>query len=433
MSKRSRNRRPGGHPAKVAKRRERDDARRTRIGIGTDELARRLVRHARRLRGALEAEVWAADVLGAIWLRRNEVVLRRERPDYRLVMGIPLVEAIAGVGGVGARVALAAIGTVEDGELGLHARELADALSPDPEPLPAWLAELGCATIIGAAVMKDDVYDDVYTLWLQARHPRGDVHAVGVSIDNNLGAMATDLFLADSIDRVEEIMREHPDSAELKLERIKPGVAAGRIHAAVELTDMTWDPPVSEDYAGLRALALRRGDETPGYVVPDETPEVSHPERDRLRDEFLSSPEGANFAPDSEEAYAVSLAISFCVGYVDGRPLRWSPDVVELFMADWIPRKVLGDAELFDCLPVALDAWVRFAGRKSNVPDWAIAATQEAIPRWRDTMVRLSKDPAVAGAAKEFLTAAKDAGIDVEDADALTTFIAGWNARSATV
>jgi hypothetical protein len=31
---------------------------------------------------------------------------------------------------------------------------------------------------------------------------------------------------------------------------------------------------------------------------------------------------------------------------------------------------------------------------------------------------------------KHFLSAAKAAGVDVEDADALRTFIAGWNAGS---
>jgi hypothetical protein len=150
-----------------------------------------------------------------------------------------------------------------------------------------------------------------------------------------------------------------------------------------------------------------------------------------LIDEFLSSPEGEGFAPDREEAYAVSLAINFCADYVDGKPLRWSPVVVELFMADWIPRKVIGDADLYARLPTALDAWVRFAGRKSGLPEWAIAANREAIPEWHEEMVRRSEDPAAAGLAKQFMVAAKAAGIDLEDKDALDTFVADWNARSA--
>jgi hypothetical protein len=430
MSKRKRNRRPGGHPANIAKRPARDEARRSRIGIGTEELARRLVRHAPRLRSALEAEVWASSLLGAIWSRRNEVLLTKDSPDYHFVFGRPLIEAIARAGGVGARIALLALAAVDDSELGTEARDLAGALADGADALPPWVGELGRAEITGAAVMHDDVFDDACTVWLEARHRGGEVHAIGVTIDNNLGAMATDVVLADSLDQVEEVMRDHAsDIEELTLDRIDPGIAAGRIHAAIELTDMTWDPPLSDDYPDRRALALRRVDEAPGYVVPDERPDLSLAERDQLRDEFLSSPEGAGFPSDSEEAYAVSLAIDFCADYVDGRPLRWSPEVVEFFMADWIPRKVLGDAALFDCLPTALDAWVRFAGRKSNLPEWAITATREQISRCRETMVRRSEDPAVAGPAKEFMVAAQDAGVDLEDRDALNTFIAGWNAR----
>jgi hypothetical protein len=148
-----------------------------------------------------------------------------------------------------------------------------------------------------------------------------------------------------------------------------------------------------------------------------------------LRDQFLSSPEGKGFAPDGEEAYAVSLAIDFCADYIDGRPLRWSPVVVELFMAGWIPSKILGDPDLFERLPSALDAWVRFAGRRSKTPDWAVAATREAIPRWREEMIHRGNDPAAGGSAKQFLSAARRAGVDIEDGDALNTFIAGWNAR----
>jgi hypothetical protein len=110
--------------------------------------------------------------------------------------------------------------------------------------------------------------------------------------------------------------------------------------------------------------------------------------------------------------------------------LRWSPVVVELFMASWIPRKVLADEGLFERLPSALDAWVRFAGRKAGTPEWAVEETRKAIPRWRGEMVQRGSDPAAGGPAKQFLTAAKAAGVDVEDAGALETFVAGWNARS---
>jgi hypothetical protein len=193
---------------------------------------------------------------------------------------------------------------------------------------------------------------------------------------------------------------------------------------------MTLEPPVADDYARLRGLARLRVDEVSQFEPVPERDEMPSEERDLLRDEFLASSEGRDFAPDGDDAWAASLAINFCADYVDGRPLRWSPVVVELFMANWIPRKVLADEGLAERLPSALDAWVRFAGRKAGTPEWAVTATREAIPRWRAAMVERGSDPAAGGPAKQLLTAAKAAGVDVEDADSLKTFMAGWNARS---
>ena len=97
--------------------------------------------------------------------------------------------------------------------------------------------------------------------------------------------------------------------------------------------------------------------------------------------------------------------INFCADYVDGRPLRWSPVVVELFMANWIPRKVLADEGLFERLPPALDAWVRFAGRKAGTPDWAVRPRGRRSRAGALQMVERGSDPAAGGPAKQFLTA----------------------------
>ena len=432
MSKRRRSRRPQGHPAKTTRARARDDARRNARAVGPDGLARSIMCEALELTGPLDAELWGSSMLGLFWRARDTLPLDEIGSDPAVTFGGPLIEAMGRIGGVAARIALAVIAIVDEGELGLRAGEIRAALGQESDKaLPEWVSELGNAVVTHGAVMCEDIFDDACTVFLEARHPNGETHAVCVLIDNNLGGMAKDILLADSIDAVSEIVREHPQPrAVAKLEPIAPGVAAGRIHAAIELADMTWDPPVSDDYAELRALALRRAGEAPGYVVSAEQPEPSSAARDRLMEDFLNSPEGQDFPPDSEEASVVSLAIDFCADYVDGRPLRWSPAVVELFMADWIPRKVFGDAELFARLPTALDGWVRFAGRKSGLPEWAIAATREAIPHWHETMVRRSEDPGSGGPAKQFIAAARAAGIDLENEDALNTFVAGWNARS---
>ncbi|MGH2871016.1 MAG: plasmid pRiA4b ORF-3 family protein, partial [Solirubrobacteraceae bacterium] len=256
--------------------------------------------------------------------------------------------------------------------------------------------------------------------------------AVGVLIDRNLGGLAKDVLLAESIEQVAGAMGRYStgDEAELELEQIAPGVAAGLIRAAIARTDMTWDPPVDDDFWSGRALALLRADQTRGEVEPPEPTELSSEERDMLRDEFLSSPEGGEFAPDGNEAWVASLAIDFCAGYTGGDPLRWSPVVVELFMSDWVPRKVLATPELRDRLPAALDAWVRFAARRRGIPDWAASQTRGSIGKWVKEMVKSALDPGVGGPSKQFLLAAKAAGVDLEDERALGILVNGWNARS---
>lgn len=149
-----------------------------------------------------------------------------------------------------------------------------------------------------------------------------------------------------------------------------------------------------------------------------------------MRDDFLASAEGAGFGPESDETYVTSLAIDYACGYHIGGPLRWSPVTVELFMAGWLPRKVLADRATFESVPSALDAWVRYAGRRRGIPEWAIERTSASIGDWTDEMLDRVDNQDDRGPSMEFLTGAQDAGIDLGDPEAVATFIAGWNSRS---
>lgn len=421
----------GGHPARVAERREREQARHGSVP-GEGGVARMIARAAAGIESALEAEAWAAQLLGRFREQRHGLPLSEAvGVDPALLFGEPLVARLATFSDAGSAIALAAIAELDDGELGLLAKELLTS-SPAEASAPTWIEEIGESEIVGAAVISEAVFDDARTVLLESRHPDGETMAVGVLIDRNLGGLAKDVLLADSIEQVAGAFGRHSaeEEAELELNCIDPGVAAGLIRAAIALTDMTWDPPVTDDFWSGRALALLRADQTPGAVEPPEPTELSVEERDRLRDEFLASPEGRAFAADGDEAWVASLAIDFCAGYTDGDPLRWSPVVVELFMSDWVPRKVLATPELLACLPGALDAWVRFAARRRGIPEWAATETRTSIGKWEQEMVDAALDPAVGGPSKQFLLAAKAAGVDLEDERAVGSFIKGWNARS---
>ena len=268
VSKGKRSRRPSGHPAKVAVRRERDAARRAGASAGPDSVARRIVREAQELTSPLDAELWASHLLGVLWDQRYTLPLEEAAsPDYSLILGEPLIEAAAKLGGEGARTALSIVSAVDDGELGMRAGELAEQLElGSGDGGPSWLGEVGDAKITGAAVMREDVFDDACTVFLEARHASGETHAVGVLIDNNLGVMAKDILLADSIDRVAEVMRNHPRrDGELTLVAVHPGVAVEDAVAAtgwkLRVADdvRETEPPTEAELTALRALRTKGG------------------------------------------------------------------------------------------------------------------------------------------------------------------------------
>lgn len=428
MSRRATRRRgSGGHPARAAARRERGGG-----GATTEaSLAREVAAAAARIESALEAEQWASDLLGIFARMRYELPLAEGvRIEPAMLYGEPVVRALARRSDAGAGVALAAIAELDPGELGVIAKESIDSAEARRR-LPGWAAEIGELRIVGAAVMQEDVFDDAREVFLEARHADGSGCAVGVLIDHNLGGLAKDVVIAGSIDEVEAVIRtSSDDAAKLSIEPLAPGVASGLISAALALTDRTWDPPVDPDFWSGRELARLCADCTPQVVAPPEREEYSQARRQALRDEFLASPEGAGFAPDGDQAWVAALAIDFGADYGNGDPTRWSPVVVELFMADWVPRKVLTTDAMLQVLPSALDAWVRFAARRRGMPDWALALVREAIRDHGEEMVLNARDPEAAGPSTQFLTAAMRAGIDVEDPDALNGFLAGWNARS---
>ena len=145
MSKGKRHRLPGGHPAKAAARHERDAARRSGRAPGSEDVARQILREAQGLTSALDAELWASELLGMLWSQRYSLPLAEAAsPNYTLRLGEPLIAAVARLGGDGARTALSVISIVQDGELARRADELAESLNGGGRSAaPIWLSDVG--------------------------------------------------------------------------------------------------------------------------------------------------------------------------------------------------------------------------------------------------------------------------------------------------
>ncbi len=77
------------------------------------------------------------------WKQRWTLPPEEASSGYRVVFGDPLIHAVAGIGGLGARIALTTIERLDDGELGIRAGALAAGLGGEDGALPNWVTDLG--------------------------------------------------------------------------------------------------------------------------------------------------------------------------------------------------------------------------------------------------------------------------------------------------
>jgi hypothetical protein len=253
-----------------------------------------------------------------------------------------------------------------------------------------------------------------------------------VYVDHNLGGMARDIFvLPDAINEVLlELQEVDGEPADVEYREMSLEEAVVRCAEALELTDMTLDPPTSEDFDDLRTLVVARLAKLPsGGVVPEESG-ISDEERDELLAQFLESDEtvglsGPSRAGNREDVIEqlAEYVLAFSLDYVLGTPLRFSPVMVEIFCLDWAPGKVAIDGDGFTLLPDVLAAWIRFVGRRRGIPEEAIAEAVEAAYEYAPEMIELSQDPEEWGPAKTLALGIQQRGIDPTDQAALDDFI----------
>jgi len=377
---------------------------------------------------ALEAEEWASAMIGS-WRGG----LTRD-PDIDRLFGAGLARKLEELGGPAALTALRALGSVGEESYAPLAERAARRLARAGMREPAWVKALGHAGPAQAMLMcSDDGFDDGVSVLVEFAAPGEDPHTLGIYIDHNLGGLVKDVFIAGRIAIVSEqfVAQAAKDKAVSPTE-IDLADARARVECALEMLDHTLAPPVSEDVFPLRTFMRARMRTLPagGNAAPQDL-EVPAGERERLLADFLDSPDGKGWGGDEDAQDVVELAISFGCDYNHGGPLRWSPVVVEIFMTDWLARKVVREREFFERVPDVLRDWVRFAGHRRGVPAASLRHAVAAVKRFRKEMLELTQDADCWGPAKIFAMAAGQAGVDLTDPDAMNTFIETYNGTNA--
>jgi hypothetical protein len=262
------------------------------------------------------------------------------------------------------------------------------------DPLPSWVDRVADFQLT-AAIVSTDVTGDgrcVVLDYADDDHP----HTIVVFIDNNLGGMAKDVFVGPELKVVRETYAE---SGGVEISTVPPEVALGLILRGMAMTMETDEPPVAESFdffAGLLMARIQQLDIVP--VFPADEPELGDRERGTLVHEFAASAYAARIEAARADLERIArLWIDHAVDYTVGGPLRVSPILVELFLADFVPRKVAADRDLLDLLPKVVTAWLRFAGARTGIDAATVREALRAVDRWTPAMRARSGDPSAWG------------------------------------
>ncbi len=172
------------------------------------------------------------------------------------------------------------------------------------------------------------------------------------------------------------------------------------LQAALSATDAAEDPPVSDSFAARHAFIRARIRALPpasGRAVRHKRPAWSTERRALLAAEFLASDEAEELSDLQAASRIADLIIDFGCDQDSGRPMRMSPAKVQNFMLGWLPRKVLLSVADQNAMPHAVDAWIRWSGRKRGLSDAAIGQTLDVLFDSMTTFSRIYRDPAEFG------------------------------------
>ncbi len=278
---------------------------------------------------------------------------------------------------------------------------------------PGWLMAVGNAQVTGAWTVGHETGDG-FDVVLTARHPgaAGD-HVLAVYVDRTLGGLAKDLLVHADAERFLDLAAEDPA---MVVSEVDLGVAAATIDEAIDATfEEGAIVPVSDTFSSLFSIVEHYVAKLPSGASALAVPAPTTPaDQAALVDAFLVSESGA---PHVGERDALLAAVAFVVDEVGGESDRWSPVVVHLVMAGWLPRADLDDGTL-----------ERFGDVLRSFVPWVHAERGWADRYVDDTVaiidaVEAEVDDAQSSGRVEILEQAVAAGVDLDDEAALDAFL----------
>jgi hypothetical protein len=202
----------------------------------------------------LTLELWVSSLAGEIWDRRrrhgHDDVMGKD-PGFEFAAAT--IEAIADVGGQGAKIALLAIAELADYPERQHAKTWAATIEDASKP--PWFAKIGKARVVQAAVAYWPCEAELVVF--EAEQRGFGRHALMVDIDNLHGGAATDIELHDTLESAVAPLATDFRGMD-RFQSVDPALACRRTLCALWLTDDRPGLRVGERYAELQEIALTR-------------------------------------------------------------------------------------------------------------------------------------------------------------------------------
>lgn len=283
-----------------------------------------------------------------------------------------------------------------------------------------WSMAIGHPQFVGAWASTDELGDQTQLVG-EFAYPDLEPHAVVTMVDHNFQGLVRQAMVAPSADGMRSTWT---DLSGMAIRAVDAQELADLWARALMMLDLYLDPPIDDEVPRLAPLLRSRLSLLPpAREIP--WPEVKAGARRSLVAEFRRSRHASGIG---SLASLARYLVDFKCDYQDGDPLRWSPILVEIALADWFPRKVdLEDHEI-DALAGVLRRWIRFAGEKRGLAEPAIVETLAAVDTFEPDYLAAMRDPNAAGPAKGLVQAMQEAGVDLTDKRAVNAWILAFNA-----
>lgn len=317
-----------------------------------------------------------------------------------------LVESFIGTPYAETTAALTAIKALTADEV-LAAR-IGHELDARRHPIPEWLKVLDQARLDPDVWFMTHVLGDGDDYLLGVVLPTGTALSALVYVDHNMGSVVKDAFVVP--EPLEDLaikmgtLIEDPDQS---LSRIDPATARAVIEAAIESGSLLYPPVTSDSWPMCRPLVEWMLRMLPVGGVAPARRQWSRKETAAVAADFFGSPFGRALDDDEHRSLLESV-LWFCTDYAPGDPWRWSPVTVEMLLADWFPRKVIGEPAYRARLPDLVRAYIRFCHDRNGIRGELTAETLTAVDRYEPQyleLIRSDRQQVMAGLAEALLGA----------------------------